>query len=147
MASRIRDLRHGDINTPLFSDRATQIHHDGQIVGLSGKALSVQLSCKFGLTSYVKSQNLHTWFVCPAIGNWYVCIVVCVHICAVKQQVIIIIIIIIFIYCNWVVTRWQWLFYMYTKHEIGYYWVKSGGLHEKHVVATWDLGNHLSISF
>jgi len=32
-----------------------------------------------------------------------------------------IIIIIIFIYCNWVVTRWQWLFYMYTKHEIGYY--------------------------
>ena len=21
----------------------------------------------------------------------------------------------------------------------------SGGLHEKHVVATWDLGNHLSI--
>ena len=31
-----------------------------------------------------------------------------------------IIIIIIFINCNWVVTRWQWLFYMYTKHEIGY---------------------------
>ena len=23
---------------------------------------------------------------------------------------------------------------------------KSGGLHEKHVVATWNLGNHLSIS-
>jgi len=23
---------------------------------------------------------------------------------------------------------------------------KLGGLHEKHVVATWDLGNHLSIS-
>jgi len=22
---------------------------------------------------------------------------------------------------------------------------KSGGLHEKHVVATWDVGNHLSI--
>ena len=22
---------------------------------------------------------------------------------------------------------------------------KSGGLHEKHVVATWDLGNHLRI--
>ena len=28
-------------------------------------------------------------------------------------------IIIIIIY-NWVVTRWQWLFYMYTKYEIGY---------------------------
>jgi len=25
----------------------------------------------------------------------------------------------IFINCNWVVTRWQWLFYMYTKYEIG----------------------------
>jgi len=33
---------------------------------------------------------------------------------------IIIIIIIIIINCNWVVTRWQWLFYMYTKYEIGY---------------------------
>ena len=32
----------------------------------------------------------------------------------------IIIIIIIIINCNWVVNRWQWLFYMYTKHEIGY---------------------------
>ena len=29
-------------------------------------------------------------------------------------------VIIIFIYCNCVVTGWQWLFYMYTKHEIGY---------------------------
>jgi len=24
---------------------------------------------------------------------------------------------------------------------------KSGGLHEKHVVATWNIGNHLSICF
>ena len=30
-------------------------------------------------------------------------------------------VIIIFIYCNWVVTRWQWLVYMYTKYEIVYY--------------------------
>jgi len=29
------------------------------------------------------------------------------------------VIIIIIINCNWIVTRWQWLFYMYTKHEIG----------------------------
>ena len=35
--------------------------------------------------------------------------------------IIIIIIIIIIVNWNWVVTRWQWLFYMYTKHEIGYY--------------------------
>jgi hypothetical protein len=29
-------------------------------------------------------------------------------------HLIIIIIIIIFINCNWVITRWQWLFYVYT---------------------------------
>jgi len=34
--------------------------------------------------------------------------------------IIAIIIIIIFIYCSWAVTWWQWLFYMYTKYEIGY---------------------------
>ena len=38
-----------------------------------------------------------------------------------NKIIIIIIIIIIFIYCNWVVTRWQWLFYVYTKYEVGYY--------------------------
>jgi len=37
------------------------------------------------------------------------------------QLIIIIIIIIIIINCNWVVTLWQWLFYMFTKYEIGYY--------------------------
>jgi len=37
-----------------------------------------------------------------------------------KTKYIIILIIIIFINCSWVVTRWQWLFYMNTKHEIGY---------------------------
>ena len=36
------------------------------------------------------------------------------------MKMIMMIIIIIIIYCNWVVTRWQWLFYMYTKYEIGY---------------------------
>jgi hypothetical protein len=30
------------------------------------------------------------------------------------------IIVIIFINCNWVDTRRQWLFYMYTKYDIGY---------------------------
>jgi len=34
--------------------------------------------------------------------------------------IIVIIIIIIVVNCNWVVTLWQWLFYMYTKYEIGY---------------------------
>ena len=37
-----------------------------------------------------------------------------------KGMVLLITIIIIFINCNWIVTRWQWLFYMYTKYEIGY---------------------------
>jgi len=36
------------------------------------------------------------------------------------NKLIIIIIIIIIINCNWVVNRWQWLFYMFTKCEIGY---------------------------
>jgi len=34
--------------------------------------------------------------------------------------IIIIIITIIIINRSWVVARWQWLFYMYTKYEIGY---------------------------
>ena len=38
------------------------------------------------------------------------------------QGIIIIIIIIIIINCNWVVARWQWLFYTHTKYEIGYYY-------------------------
>ena len=59
---------------------------------------------------------------------------------------LILIIIIIFINCNWVLTRWQWLFYMYTNMEKKVTRkFKSGGLHERHVVATWKLGNHLSI--
>ena len=37
-----------------------------------------------------------------------------------RSYIIIIIIIIIIINCNWVVTRWQWLFYIFTKYEIGY---------------------------
>ena len=31
-------------------------------------------------------------------------------------------ILVIYIYCNWVVTRWQWLFYMYTRHYYYYYY-------------------------
>jgi len=63
-----------------------------------------------------------------------------------ETEITIIIIIIIIINCNWVFTRWQWLFYMYTnmKRKV-HRKFKSGGLHERHVVATWKLGNHLSI--
>ena len=43
--------------------------------------------------------------------------------------------IIIFINCNWVVTRWQWLFYMYTNmKKKAARKFKSGGLHEKPIV-------------
>ena len=41
-----------------------------------------------------------------------------------------------FINYTWVVTRWRWLFYMYTKHVIITTEFKMGGLHEKQVVAT-----------
>jgi hypothetical protein len=46
--------------------------------------------------------------------------------------------IIIFIYCKWVVARWQWL-------NIWLLTLEMGGLHEKHAVSTWNLVNHLSI--
>ena len=66
--------------------------------------------------------------------------------------IIIIIIIIIFINCNWVITRWQRLLYMSTNMKMVRTNMKMvnikfkmGGLHEKHVVVTWNLGNHLSI--
>ena len=52
------------------------------------------------------------------------------------------IIIIIFINCIWVVTRWHCLFYMYTNMKLVTNKFNSGGLHEKHVVATW---NHIHI--
>ena len=59
------------------------------------------------------------------------------------------VLIIIFINCNWVLTRWQWLFYIYTNVGEGGGELtrefKSGELQERHVVATWKLGNHLSI--
>ena len=55
---------------------------------------------------------------------------------------------IIFINCNWVVTRWQWLFLSCKQNmKLVTNKYKSGGLHEKHVVATWDLGNRLSVCF
>jgi len=55
------------------------------------------------------------------------------------------IIIIIIISCNWVVTRWQWLFYIESNMKLVNTKFNSGGLHEKHVVATWNVGNRLSI--
>jgi hypothetical protein len=33
------------------------------------------------------------------------------------------------------------------KYEIWIKKFKSGGLHEKHALATWSLGNHLSFRF
>ena len=59
----------------------------------------------------------------------------------------IIIIIIIFIYCNWVVTRGSGYFTCKQNMKLVTTKLKSGGLYEKHVVATWNLGNHLSICF
>jgi hypothetical protein len=35
--------------------------------------------------------------------------------------------------------------YKYKKLIINKFTFKAGGLHEKHIVATWNLGNHLSI--
>jgi len=50
-----------------------------------------------------------------------------------------------FINCHWVVTRWQWIFYMIQNMKLVTNKFKSGGLHEKHVVETWNVGNRLSV--
>jgi hypothetical protein len=47
--------------------------------------------------------------------------------------------------CKWAVARWQWLLCTYINMKQGSKKFKSGGLHEKHAIATWSLGNHLSI--
>ena len=62
-----------------------------------------------------------TVFCQTSSTNWVHCLLQLnlIHLCI----LIIIIIIIIFIYCNWVVTRCQWLFYIYTKNETVYYWI------------------------
>ena len=49
----------------------------------------------------------------------------------------IIILIIIFIYCNWVFTRWQSFLTHIQELEAVLLKFTSGGIHEKHVVATW----------
>ena len=58
---------------------------------------------------------------------------------------IIIIIIIIFINCNWVSPGGSGYVTCIQNMKLVTNKFKSGGLHKKHVVATWNLGNHLSI--
>jgi len=60
---------------------------------------------------------------------------------------LLLLIVIIFVYCNWVVTQWQWYFTCKQNMKLVTTKFKSGGLHEKHVVATWNFRNHLSICF
>jgi len=58
----------------------------------------------------------------------------------------IVIIIIIFINCNWVSPGGSGYFtctQIWKKKVTRKF--KSAGLHERHVVATWELANHLSI--
>jgi hypothetical protein len=57
-----------------------------------------------------------------------------------------VVIITIFIICSWGFTRWQWIMYMCTIYNIATKFT-SGGLHEKHVLATWNFGNNLSICY
>ena len=59
----------------------------------------------------------------------------------------IIIITIIFIYCNSLLPDSSSYFTCKQNIKLVATKFKSGGLHEKHVVATWNLGNNLSICF
>ena len=47
--------------------------------------------------------------------------------------------------CKWAVARWQWLLCTYVNMKQGSKEFKSGGLHEKQVVATWKPSQHLLI--
>ena len=56
------------------------------------------------------------------------------------MMMMMIIIIIIFIYCNWVVPGGSGYFTCIQNMKLVTTEFKSGGLHEKLVVATWNLG-------
>ena len=106
-------------------------------------------NCIYTQQTYIISQQ-HYSYVTNTSGTGLHVSTACYGHCqpigiSVVIILIIIIIIIIFINCNWDITRWQWLFYMYTNKRLVSGKFKSGGLHERHVVATWKLGNHLSI--
>ena len=90
-----------------------------------------QLKLNENLLIYNQGKNTHNGKkICAVLIRVKKCIT---HLIIIK----IIIIIIIIINCNWVITRWQWLFYMYTNMEKKVTRkFKSGGLHERHVVAT-----------
>jgi len=53
--------------------------------------------------------------------------------------------IIIFVYCNWFLPGDSGYFTCKQNMKLVTTRFKSGGLHEKHAVATWNVGNHLSI--
>ena len=61
------------------------------------------------------------------------------------MMMIIIIIIIIFINCNGLSPGGSGYFTCIRNMKLVINKFKSGGLHEKHVVATWNVGNHLSV--
>jgi len=62
-----------------------------------------------------------------------------------KYAVQLAIIIIIFINYNWLSPGGRGYFTCEQNMKLVTNKFKSGGLHEKHVVATWNVGNHLSI--
>jgi len=70
-------------------------------VGIGFEGTGIAVGCvaviRMNAARVAKNLVLLAWYCLPV---------------ALELTAIIIIIIIIFIYCNWVVTRWQWLFYM-----------------------------------
>jgi len=69
----------------------------------------------------------------------------CVEVAGRRTFRILTFIIIIIINCNRVVTGDSGYFTCIQNVKLVTTRFKSGGLHEKHVVATWNVGNHLSI--
>ena len=71
----------------------------------------------YHITSYIISYHIYH------ISHNIIYHIISHHITHILYYIILYYIILYYIIlmnCNWVVTRWQWLFYMYTKYEIGY---------------------------
>jgi len=102
-------------------------------------ALSQHLHDSWRITANVHIGNSmklisYLWMSCirSAVGNstqsshfytnTHMCVRVHTHIIMIIIIIItlLLLLLLLFINCNWVDTRWQWLFYTYTKHEIVY---------------------------
>ena len=105
---------------------------------------SESIECFPGIVSKFFFKLLVTIRVAPIITGKIVHLRFHIRCISIHKRLFIIIIIII-INCIWVSPGGSGYFTYIQDMKLVTNKFKSGGLHEKHVVATWNLGNHLSI--